>query len=97
MPPLGGLEQAGFVAHRAREGAFAVTEHLRLEQVSGIAAQLMATNGRLDRREFWWMKWAISSFPLPLSPVMNTDASVGATLRASSIDVAEHRRRPRAA
>ena len=31
------------------------------------------------------MNWAIISLPLPLSPVMNTDASVGATLRANSI------------
>src|SRR2546422_732614 len=52
---------------------------------SGRAAQFTATNGRLDRRLLWWINWAISSLPLPLSPVMNTDASVGATLRASSI------------
>ena len=31
------------------------------------------------------MNCAISSFPVPLSPVMKTDASVGATLRASSM------------
>ncbi|PYP16389.1 MAG: hypothetical protein DMD52_07750 [Gemmatimonadetes bacterium] len=31
------------------------------------------------------MNCAIISLPLPLSPVMKTEASVGATLRASSI------------
>ena len=29
------------------------------------------------------MYWAISSLPEPVSPVMNTDASVAATLRAA--------------
>src|SRR5207248_2762954 len=52
---------------------------------SGRAAQFTAMNGRLERRLWWWMNCAIISLPLPLSPVMNTDASVGATLRASSI------------
>src|SRR3989441_86362 len=33
--PVGGLEQAGLVAHRAREGALAVAEHLGLEQRLG--------------------------------------------------------------
>src|SRR3989449_2158441 len=49
---------------------------------SGNAAQLTATSGRLLRRLWWWMNWAINSLPEPLSPVMKTEASVGATRRA---------------
>ena len=30
------------------------------------------------------MNWAMTSLPVPLSPLMNTDASVAATFRASS-------------
>ena len=46
---------------------------------SGSAAQLMAMNGRSERRLFMWMARAISSLPVPDSPEMNTLASVGAT------------------
>ena len=49
---------------------------------SGKAAQFTATSGRLLRRLLWWISWAINSLPEPLSPVMKTDASVGATRRA---------------
>ena len=49
---------------------------------SGSAAQLTATSGRALRRLSRWMSCAITSLPTPLSPVMNTDASVGATRRA---------------
>ena len=44
-----------------------------------MAAQLMGTNGRVARFEFAWMARAISSLPVPLSPVINTVTSVGAT------------------
>ena len=48
----------------------------------GRAAQLTATKALRERRLSRWMYCANSSFPVPLSPVMNTDASVGATLSA---------------
>ena len=49
---------------------------------SGIAAQLMATNGLSRRAECLRMKRAYTSLPVPLSPVMSTVASVSAILRA---------------
>ena len=46
--------------------------------VSGIAAQLMATNGASARGLSWWMVCATSSLPVPDSPMISTDAGVGA-------------------
>jgi hypothetical protein len=37
-----------------------------------MAAQLMATNGFSFRGLKLWMAWAISSLPVPLSPVIST-------------------------
>ncbi len=51
---------------------------------SGSAAQLMGTSVRPARRLFWWMNWAMTSLPVPLSPLMKTEASVPATFRARS-------------
>ena len=42
------------------------------------AAQLRATKGLLFRGLFWWMAWATSSLPVPVSPCTSTVASVGA-------------------
>ena len=49
--------------------------------VSGSAAQATLTNGLLRRGLFWWMAWANSSLPVPLSPSSSTDALDGATCR----------------
>ena len=46
--------------------------------VSGMAAQLMATNGPRARGESSCSVRATSSFPVPLSPVISTGAGVGA-------------------
>src|SRR5690554_7339007 len=46
------------------------------------AAQFTATNGFRERRLCLWMNCAIISFPVPLSPLSITEASVGATRRA---------------
>jgi len=46
--------------------------------VSGIAAQLIATNGAFARGLSWWIVCATSSLPVPDSPLMRTDAEVGA-------------------
>ena len=53
-------------------------------RVSGIAAQLMATNGPSLRPLFAWSALATSSLPVPLSPVMSTVVSVSATRVTSS-------------
>ena len=48
------------------------------------AAQLTATNGREARGLFWCTARAASSLPVPVSPVMSTVESRGATLRMHS-------------
>ena len=48
-------------------------------RLSGIAAQLIATNGPLAPRLARWSALATSSLPVPLSPVMSTVVSVSAT------------------
>ena len=50
---------------------------------AGIAAQLMLTKGRDARGDRLWIARAMSSFPVPVSPVMRTVESVGATLDRS--------------
>ena len=49
---------------------------------SAMALQLMATKGLLRRGLPLWMARARSSLPVPLSPVINTRASVPATMCA---------------
>ncbi len=46
---------------------------------SGMAPQLMGTNGPVRRAPAVWMAWATSSLPEPFSPVISTVASVPAT------------------
>jgi hypothetical protein len=52
--------------------------------VSGIAAQLIATNARPRREESSWIARAKSSLPVPLSPSRSTVASVAATRSTSA-------------
>src|ERR1700676_490664 len=49
-----------------------------------MAAQFTFTNGPFDRALHLWMASAISSLPVPVSPLINTVASVGATTRTMS-------------
>ena len=51
--------------------------------VSGIAAQLMGTNGLPRRGLSSCTVRATSSLPVPLAPVINTDAVLGATISMS--------------
>ena len=51
---------------------------------SGIAAQLMATKGRLAAGDRSWMKRASTSLPVPDSPLISTVQSVEATRVASA-------------
>src|SRR5690606_27475822 len=50
---------------------------------SGIEPQLMAINCPCLRGLRWWIILENDSFPLPLSPVISTDISVGATCMAT--------------
>ena len=50
---------------------------------SGIAAEFTATKGPSARRERAWIARAATSLPVPLSPVISTVVSRGATARIS--------------
>ena len=52
---------------------------------SGMAAQLIATNGPLARGESWCSARESSSLPVPLSPSSSTVASVGAARWTASM------------
>ena len=84
---VGELEAADAVAQRAGERALLVAEELALEQ---LARDRRAVDA--DQRPVAalgcasWMARAISSLPVPVSPVISTVASVGAT----SLHLAQH-------
>ena len=59
--------------------------------VSGIAAQLIATNGNDARGLSSWIVCATSSLPVPDSPQISTDALVGAACSIDAIDAADAR------
>ena len=73
------LEAPRTRAGRAGEGARVDAEQLALDQVSGMAAQLTATNGLPARGLTWCSARANSSLPTPDSPANSTVARVGAT------------------
>jgi hypothetical protein len=73
------LDLAGRGLNRAGESAAFKAEQLGLQRFSGIAAQLMATNGPDARRLFSCTARASSSLPVPLAPSSMTDTSAGAT------------------
>jgi hypothetical protein len=50
-----------------------------------MAAQFTLMKGLSRRTLFWYSSLAISSFPVPDSPVISTVTSVWATVRTSSI------------
>ena len=51
---------------------------------SGMAPQFMAKYFPVRRRLFWCIIFGMFSFPTPLSPLMSTVRSVGATATAIS-------------
>ena len=50
-------------------------------RLSERAPQLTRTNGPLPRGESWWIAFATSSLPVPVSPMSSTDAFDAATRR----------------
>src|SRR5262245_20525828 len=52
--------------------------------VSENSAQLTATNGRWLRRLLWWTSVAVTSLPVPLSPVISTVLSLSPITRKNS-------------
>src|SRR5207245_8258106 len=77
-PAIRQLEAALPSLHGAGERASLMPEISLSSKVSGMAAQLTATNGPLRRGESSCTVRATSSLPVPLSPVMKSVASVGA-------------------
>ena len=59
-----------------------------------MALQLIAMNGLWDRPDSRWMALAMSSFPVPLSPLIKTELSLRAILVTVSKTVDMDRLRP---
>ena len=95
VPPSASSKRPLPVLARVGEGALHVAEHLALEQRGRDAAQVdlherPARAARLLR----WSASATSSLPVPLSPVISTEASVGADA-AHELEHAQEARGPR--
>ena len=75
---LGEAEHARLVLDCAGEGPLDVAKQLGLKQGSGKAPQLILIKGLLARLERLWMASATLSLPVPVSPVISTEASVWA-------------------
>ena len=58
----------------------------------GIAAQFTLMKARADRGDRLWIARATSSFPVPVSPVISTVESVGATLDTCASTRSDRRR-----
>ena len=81
---VGELEAADALGDGAGEGPFSWPKSSLSTRPVGRALQLTLMNGLSARLLVEWTARAISSFPVPVSPVMSTVASVGATRRTSS-------------
>ena len=80
MPPWAAWNLPSAGGDRAGEGALHVAEELALEQVLGDGAAVDGDERRPARAgERRWISRAISSLPVPVSPVMSTEMSVAAT------------------
>ena len=79
MPPSAVSSFPFFCATAPVNAPFSWPNSSLSSSVSVIAAQLIATNGFSARGLLRWMARATSSLPVPLSPVISTVESVGAT------------------
>ena len=93
MPPLA-FRNSPWRGARASVNAPLTCPNSSLSRsASGIAAQLIATNGPVELRLRWWTARATSSLPVPLSPVMSSAASASATRSISSLTLLDRRAR----
>src|SRR5258708_31901106 len=74
-----GFEATLMLGHRPVKEPFSWPKSSLSSSVSGSAAQLTFTRGPSRRSEALWMASAISSLPVPVSPVTSTVAGVRAT------------------
>ena len=90
VPPWALWNLPGRVAMAPVNAPFTCPKSSDSMRFSGIAPQLITMNGPDARDDLVWISRAMSSLPVPVSPVMSTEMSVGATfctLRyTSSID-----------
>ena len=73
-------EAARKVACRAGEGAALMTEQFGLDQGFGDGRAIDGDEGSVGAALSWWTAEATGSFPVPVSPVTRTVASLAATL-----------------
>ncbi len=79
MPPSAAWNLPGLLATAPVKAPRTWPNSSDSSRFSGMAPQLMVTNGPLARGERLWISRAISSLPVPVSPVMSTEMSVVAT------------------
>lgn len=84
--PLSASSKSPFVSFKAPVKEPALWPNISLSSRSRLKEeQLIATKAFPLRELCWWMDWAKTSFPVPVSPVSSTGTSVCATLRARAI------------
>ena len=76
---VGQLEATHFLRERAGEGALLMTEQFAFDQAGWDGRAIDFDEGPTLRGLKLWIARAISSLPVPVSPVMSTVESVGAT------------------
>ena len=79
MPPLAATKSPSWLAVAPVKEPFTWPKSSDSIRDSGIAAQLTAIKGASLRRLLPWMARATTSLPVPLSPMISTVVSVGAT------------------
>ena len=84
MPSWASSKRPGRSAVAPVKAPLRVTEQLALEQLLGMAAQLIAVKPRSGRGLMRWIARASTSLPVPLSPVISTVVVWRATRLASS-------------
>ena len=84
MPPLASSKRPLRRATAPVKAPFSWPKSSLSTRPGGKAAQLILISGLSLRLLAEWMARAISSLPVPVSPVISTEASVGATLRTLS-------------
>jgi len=83
-PSVGLLKLAGLAAPPgAGEGPALIAEELRFQEILRDGTQLMATKGLSFRLPARWMDLAMTSLPVPVSPVIST----GKSLRAARMPI----------
>ncbi len=89
VPPLAASNQPDLAENAPVKAPFSWPKSSLSTRLSEKAPQFTATKGRLLRRLRSCTWRAISSLPVPVSPMMSTLASLGATMRTRSSSAAE--------